>query len=84
MELDIKDKMKRLEEEALTEVALGGYMIPIYGHDTWHTLDTANRKRKLRSQEFLMLEKRKKPIVVTDILLFKTYTCTYSSTFIVT
>lgn len=50
LELDIEDKMNKLEKEALTEVVL----------------DTAtSRKRKFKPHEFLMLEKRKKPVVVT-------------------
>ena len=68
---EIEEKIQRLQEEhVLNEITLGeGNLMYFKSLNLFvHISESCSRKRKLKSSEFLLLEKRKKPVTVTDIL----------------
>ena len=68
---EIEEKIQRLQEEhVLNEITLGEEASLYFKSLNLfvHISESRSRKRKLKSSEFLLLEKRKKPVTVTDIL----------------
>ena len=77
MRSEIEDKTRRLKEEKiLLQMAKGLtpllllllYFLPhLFLHFILINTETSSKKRKLKASEFLLPDKRKKPVTVTDI-----------------
>lgn len=65
---EVKDKIARLEEEAIMFQLTCGMPVGVSPVLINCTAESSGRKRKMKVDEFQFPEKRKKPISVTDIL----------------
>lgn len=66
---EIQDRVQKFEEEKIFSEIASGKILYRHCSAIDYFVDNVSRKRKFKSNEFLLLEKRKKPVTVTDILL---------------